>query len=169
MPEVILWNCAERAFDLSLPVIIIHCKLFAALHWDCLQHKMFKLQIQPHGCQPWGCQPVELTVKQFTVPIKCIHHWCTVGCTYITESVWICLNQTGTSGHCHFSPLFLAKQFKLCQVACGSFVNNSFQVHPQILDWIEIWTLTWPLQNLHFVVFKSFLRCFCCNKSSLKL
>ncbi len=50
---------------------------------------------------------------------------CTFGCNHSTESVWICLNEAGTSGHCSFSPFFLAKQLKLCQVARGSGVNSS--------------------------------------------
>ena len=90
------------------------------------------------------------------------------------ESVWTCLKQTGTSGVWHFSPFSLAKQLKLCQVAWGSGVNISVKVEPQILNWIEIWVFTWPVQNIHLVVFQPSLCSFCCmfgavlvkNKSS---
>ncbi len=69
-------------------------------------------------------------------PFRSVFSRCTFGCNHSTESVWICLNEAGTSGHCNFSPFFLAKQLNLCQVAWGSGVNSSFQVQSQILDWI---------------------------------
>ncbi len=30
-------------------------------------------------------------------------------------------------------------------------MKGLFKVMPQHLNWIQVWTLTWPLQNLNFV------------------
>lgn len=38
----------------------------------------------------------------------------------------------------------------------SSGMNCSFQVHPQILNWNEIWALTCQLGNIHYVVLKQF-------------
>uniref|UniRef100_A0A3Q3IYS9 Granulins domain-containing protein n=1 Tax=Monopterus albus TaxID=43700 RepID=A0A3Q3IYS9_MONAL len=35
-------------------------------------------------------------------------------------------------------------QLELSEVGWRAFVNSSFQFFPQILDWIQVWTLTWP-------------------------
>ena len=73
-------------------------------------------------------------------------------CGYVSDwYIWIL----------QFSQSFHAKQLKLCQIAWGSGMNSSFQVQPQIPNWIEIWALTWPLQNMHLVVFEPFLCSFC--------
>lgn len=45
----------------------------------------------------------------------------------------------------------------LCEVTWGLWVNSLFQIQPQILDQIEIWTLTQPLKNINIVAFKPLL------------
>lgn len=76
-----------------------------------------------------------------------------------TQSMWICLSQAGIYLD---TAIVLAKQLNVCHVARGSGVNSFFQVQPQILNWIEIWALTWSLQNIHFVVLEPFMCSFCC-------
>lgn len=50
-----------------------------------------------------------------------------------------------------FTPFYFAKlaKLKFCKVAQWSEWTALFEVQCPILYWIEIWALSWPLQNIH--------------------
>ncbi|XP_061692190.1 steroid 17-alpha-hydroxylase/17,20 lyase isoform X5 [Syngnathoides biaculeatus] len=45
---------------------------------------------------------------------------------------------------------------ELSEVGWRAFVNSSLQLWPQILNWIQVWTLTWPFYHLHTFICEPF-------------
>lgn len=80
---------------------------------------------------------------------------CAFGLSHSSESLWMGLSYTCTYANCSFTPFFA--KLKFCKVAQWSEWTALFEVQCPILYWIEIWALSWQLQNIHLVVFKSVL------------
>lgn len=70
------------------------------------------------------------------------------------------LNQVGTFGRCNFIPIFFAKLLKLCYWTWKGLSVPNPGATWQILHWIEVWALIWPLKNINLVVFEQLLWCF---------
>uniref|UniRef100_A0A8C7LUV9 Uncharacterized protein n=1 Tax=Oncorhynchus mykiss TaxID=8022 RepID=A0A8C7LUV9_ONCMY len=63
------------------------------------------------------------------------------GCQEEVGSIWETLREDSRKIR------FQGSLFDLCSPSSAPslpFVNSSFQFLPQILDWIQVWTLTWP-------------------------
>jgi hypothetical protein len=58
------------------------------------------------------------------------------------------ISKLGTSNHWDFCPFFKAKLLQLLLVGWVLLVNNNLYVIPQILNWIEVWALTRPFQDI---------------------
>lgn len=70
----------------------------------------------------------------------------------------------------NFGPFLLTKLFQFINIFGLSWSSSPLQVTPQHHNWVKIRTLTWPFQNIHFLLFQTFfgqqwfpLRCISIN------
>lgn len=78
---------------------------------------------------------VSTAVKQNYVNMRIPHFkvW-----THCSERVWTT----------HFTPFFLVKLLWSCQLALGIVNKRQFSSPATVLNWSEVWTPTWPLQDV---------------------
>ena len=66
-------------------------------------------------------------------------------------SVWHGVNQLVAPFSCYSTPRFSNNIAQFIYISWFCFRNSIFNITPQVLDWIKVWGLDWPLHNINFV------------------
>ena len=99
-------------------------------------------------------------MHNYSPPPKSILCRTTFYSNYSCKSLGVCLYKLGTSNHWDFCPFFKAKLLQLLQVGWVPLVYSNLKVIPQILNWIEVWALTRPFQDIQMFPLKPPECCF---------
>ena len=108
----------------------------------------------------WWSSTVTMARDKSIQPLSNLH--LTSGCKasihqYCLETVLIRGNQAFTNMWWYFPPFLNADFLQFSKILRISLVDLLHQHSPKIFNWIEVWRLTWPLEDVDFIFSEPFL------------
>ena len=73
-------------------------------------------------------------------------------CYYSGQTFPVVLHQVCTHCNRDFGPLLLTDLLQISQVSGLSLTNPDFQLPPEVFNWVQVWRLAGPLQNLDMLL-----------------